>query len=337
MTRVSQWLLGLLRLGLGLILLAWVIHLTGGISALESLVRAGWLVPVFMVQTAIGAGIEGRRLGLLGRALDVQVPFLTGYRLVAVGTLFNNAIPGGTGGDLMKVYYLAGNHRSRTVELAALVVVDRVVGLFSLLLVVLALAPLNRAIAGSKVVAGLMVAALVVLALILGVAWAAWSRTLRAGRLYQFLTTRVPFHRILQRGIDALHAFRSHPGSLLAAVALSILGQCLLGGAFALAGSVLMPGAPPLLVALLALLGLVANSVPLTPGGLGVGEAAFAAIFALAGYSGGARLLLGWRVGMLPVAALGALLYVRGRGAVTTMSRPHGSESASRQPGVDHA
>ena len=87
-----------------------------------------------------------------------------------------------------------------------------------------------------------------------------------------------------------------------------------------------MPGLPHVLVALLALLGLVANWLPLTPGGLGVGEAAFAGIFALVGHSGGARMLLAWRVGMLPLAALGALLYVRGRSRV---------ESQKGQP--DHA
>ena len=112
-------------------------------------------------------------------------------------------------------------------------------------------------------------------------------------------------------------------GILVAAILLSAIGQLLLGGTFALVGTVLMPGLPHVLVALLALLGLVANWLPLTPGGLGVGEAAFAAIFALAGHTGGARMLLAWRVGMLPLAALGALFYVRGRSrAVARQGQP---------------
>ena len=118
MTRVSQFAMNLLRIGLGVALLAWVIHVTGGVRALDSLVTVPWLVPAFALQMALGAAVEARRLGWLAQALDVNVPFATGYRLVAVGTLFNNAIPGGTGGDLMKLYYLASENRSRTVELA---------------------------------------------------------------------------------------------------------------------------------------------------------------------------------------------------------------------------
>ena len=143
MTRFSQFVINLLRVGLGVALLAWVIHVTGGGRALESLVTVPWLVPAFALQMAFGAAVEARRLGWLAQALDVRVPFAAGYRLVAVGTLFNNAIPGGTGGDLMKLYYLASENRSRTVELAALLVIDRVVGLFSLLAVVVFLALVN--------------------------------------------------------------------------------------------------------------------------------------------------------------------------------------------------
>jgi len=324
MTRFSQFVINLLRVGLGVALLAWVIHVTGGVRALESLVTVPWLVPAFALQMAFGAAVEARRLGWLAQALDVRVPFAAGYRLVAVGTLFNNAIPGGTGGDLMKLYYLASENRSRTVELAALLVIDRVVGLFSLLAVVVFLALVNGPHASDAVVGGLITAFLIGMAVIALVAWATWSHTMRAGRLYQFLITKAPFHNVLARALDSVHAVRRHPKRLAAAILLSAMGQLLLGGTFALVGTVLMPGVPHVLVALLALLGLVANWLPLTPGGLGVGEAAFAAIFALVGHSGGARMLLAWRVGMLPLAALGAVLYVRGRTRV---------EAQQSQPG----
>jgi uncharacterized membrane protein YbhN (UPF0104 family) len=73
-----------------------------------------------------------------------------------------------------------------------------------------------------------------------------------------------------------------------------------------------MPDAPPLTVSLLALLGLLANALPITPGGLGVGEAAFEGLFRSVGYGGGARLILAWRVGMLTLCCLGCALYITG-------------------------
>jgi uncharacterized membrane protein YbhN (UPF0104 family) len=73
-----------------------------------------------------------------------------------------------------------------------------------------------------------------------------------------------------------------------------------------------MPNAQPLTVCLLALLGLLANALPITPGGLGVGEAAFEGLFRTVGYGGGARLILAWRVGMLALCCLGCALYIAG-------------------------
>jgi hypothetical protein len=63
-------------------------------------------------------------------------------------------------------------------------------------------------------------------------------------------------------------------------------------------------------MALLIPLGFVANALPLTPGGLGVGEAAFDQLFQLAGFSGGAVALLGWRLLMLLIGLPGLVVYI---------------------------
>jgi uncharacterized membrane protein YbhN (UPF0104 family) len=73
-----------------------------------------------------------------------------------------------------------------------------------------------------------------------------------------------------------------------------------------------LPQAPVLVVCMLSLLGLFANALPITPGGLGVGESAFQALFALAGFSGGAPLLLSWRIGMAVQCLIGCAFYIRG-------------------------
>jgi uncharacterized membrane protein YbhN (UPF0104 family) len=59
-------------------------------------------------------------------------------------------------------------------------------------------------------------------------------------------------------------------------------------------------------------LGLLANALTITPGGLGVGEAAFEGLFRTVGYDGGARLILAWRVGMLALCSVGCALYIAG-------------------------
>jgi uncharacterized membrane protein YbhN (UPF0104 family) len=70
------------------------------------------------------------------------------------------------------------------------------------------------------------------------------------------------------------------------------------------------PEGVSLLMALLIPLGFVANSLPLTPGGLGVGEAAFDQLFQLAGFTGGAVALLGWRLLILLIGLPGLVVYI---------------------------
>jgi len=63
---------------------------------------------------------------------------------------------------------------------------------------------------------------------------------------------------------------------------------------FRYVGAIIIPQATGLTTPVLALFGMLANALPVTPGGLGVGEAAFDRLFNLAGFTGGASMLLGW-------------------------------------------
>jgi uncharacterized membrane protein YbhN (UPF0104 family) len=123
---------------------------------------------------------------------------------------------------------------------------------------------------------------------------------------------RAPFRRYLTRAADALYVFRKNRAALARAAALSVVGHLALLGVMNAAARAFMPNAQPLTVSLLALLGLLANALPITPGGLGVGEAAFEGLFRSVGYGGGARLILAWRVGMLTLCCLGCALYITG-------------------------
>jgi uncharacterized membrane protein YbhN (UPF0104 family) len=134
---------------------------------------------------------------------------------------------------------------------------------------------------------------------------AVWNGWVRAPRW-------LPMRSLVERVIEAAAAFRSHKTALATAVGLSFAGHVILACMFAAAGKVVMPEAPVFLVCMLSLLGMFANALPVTPGGLGVGESAFQGLFALAGYSAGAPLMLSWRIGMGIQCLIGCLLYIRG-------------------------
>jgi uncharacterized membrane protein YbhN (UPF0104 family) len=78
------------------------------------------------------------------------------------------------------------------------------------------------------------------------------------------------------------------------------------------------------LLALVAPIGHLVNSLPLTPGGIGVGETAFNALFKLTGMSGGAEALLCVRLCNIFVGLLGLLVYILG---IHRVVYPYGEES----------
>jgi uncharacterized protein (TIRG00374 family) len=307
------------RVLLGVALLYYVLVTRGQWQAARDFFSNRWLFPALVLLSAFGAGIEALRLGLLCRSQAIRLRLWAGYRLVCVAAFFMVCIPGGTGGDVVKLYYLATENRDKSVEAATVLLVDRAVGMFTLLVVTLGLAAFNLDLVLEQTAIGWLVLAALLLATVLlaGMLLSMSVTVVRAGWFRKFVGM-LPLHRFVERVVEALHAFRDHRGALLAAVLWSMVGHAALTMIFVAAGAVLMPGAPAVQICFLALIGMLANALPITPGGLGVGEAAFEALFGLVGRTGGAALILAWRAGMLPMLILGGVLYVlRGRGRMT--------------------
>jgi glycosyltransferase 2 family protein len=303
----------ILRVALGVGLLYYVLKVNGGWMAAKQLISTKWLLPWLSALTIFTAAFEARRLGVLFGAQGMRLSFVEGYRAVAIAALFNFCIPGGTGGDVMKLYYLAADSRGRRVEIATLIFVDRAVALFCMLSLVVALALLDGRLVWDYPLIGSLVATAGVMALgLLCCGAVACSTRLRESSWYGYLMERAPLRRYLTRAADALYVFRKNRAAVARAAALAVVGHLLLLGLMSAAARVFMPNAPPLTVCMLALLGLLANALPITPGGLGVGEAAFEGLFRSVGYGGGARLILAWRVGMLALCCLGSALYMAG-------------------------
>lgn len=272
-----------------------------------------WILPALAGLTLFGAAIESIRLGLLFASQGVHLSFRQGYRLVSVGTFFNFCFPGGTGGDVVKLYYLTSENRGRGIEVAMVLLIDRVVALFSLLGLAIGVAVLDGHLMREyALIRWLVTASAVGMVGLVLVAMASCSTTIRANRTYLRLIHTLPFHHYLERASDALYAFRDHKRAVILAALASLVGHLALAAMFLSTGTVLVPHATGLVTPVLALFGMLANALPITPGGLGVGEVAFNRLFNMAGLTGGAPLLLAWRAGMLPLCVIGCLIYVMG-------------------------
>src|ERR1044071_1339863 len=123
---LRQTLWGAVRVAVAAALLYYVLSKNGNWMAARQLLSAVWLLPLLFAQTIVGAAVESRRLGGLFRSQGMDVPFWYGYPLCAIAAFFSLCIPGGTGGDVMKLYYLTSRYRGKGVEVATVLLIDRV-------------------------------------------------------------------------------------------------------------------------------------------------------------------------------------------------------------------
>src|SRR5205807_1826113 len=74
------------------------------------------------------------RLALLLRPRGLRLTLAAATRLTLIGNYFNLCLPGATGGDAIRIYYAARESHGRRVEVATILLLDRYVGMFTLLL-----------------------------------------------------------------------------------------------------------------------------------------------------------------------------------------------------------
>lgn len=304
----SPWraLLGLARFLLAALLVGWALSRPGAREALAALLERPLVLLVLPCFGLAGVALEAWRLALLVRAQGTALAWREALRVVALGSFVNHALSGAAAGDLARLLALARSRPRARVEVATALLVDRVIALGSLLALVLALVLAQaELVAQSELARGLayvlaLTTAVLAVALLLALSRRVHARLAPRGER--------GWREALARVSRALLAYRGRAPALAAALGVSLLGHGLLFALIVLEGALVAPDLPAPRVLALTLLALVVNALPVTPGGLGVGEAASEALFASAGATGGPAILLGWRAAQLPVVLLGAVL-----------------------------
>jgi len=182
--------------------------------------RWGWALAALgamMLQTPLGAV----RWQLLLAVQDIRITLLESLRLTYIGWFFNNWMPGATGGDFVKAYYIARQTHRKT-EAVTVVVLDRVIGLVAMCM--LGAAAIGASLGDSRVrVAQAAVGVFLGGAAVGGVVF--YSRRLRqwvrAGRVL----SRLPLWPILARADRALLLYRHHKAKVAAALVYSWAAQ----------------------------------------------------------------------------------------------------------------
>jgi uncharacterized membrane protein YbhN (UPF0104 family) len=219
-------------------------------------------------------GIMVWRWRLLLHAQGIPLSVRRTWGLTMIGLLFNVAIPGAVGGDLIKGYYITRATAGRKTHAATSIAMDRVTGLIGLLFLgaVMAFANLTETLRSP---ATRSLGALTVVGFLGGLA-GLYAALFAGGRL-----SRWSFLPHMARNVfSALHEYRQRSSVVPIALALSALNQSITCGSFYLAlRSTGVTGMPVGQFFLIVPLALVTTAVPISPAGVGVGQAAFFALF----------------------------------------------------------
>lgn len=313
-TPLRRLVLTLVRLGIGLALLAYLVR--SGILNLHTLGDLFIAWPFTLAAAGLflaDMSLMAVRLSLLFRPQSLRISVGSAFRLTLVGQFFSAFLPGGAGGDMVKLYYATRENRGRRTEIVTILLLDRAIGLLSLVMLPLLVAPLFLQFMRSiPALGGLLLAAgVLVIALLTGAAVAFSGYAARHPLILRVLN-RMPGGSHARRMMDTLHSYRRHLSTLAGALSLGLAGNFMALSSTMLIGLAMGLGRHAWRMSLLIPLGQVANSVPLTPGGLGVGEAAFNLLFSLAGLQRGADVLLGWRLVTVVVGLFGLFFYLQG-------------------------
>ena len=262
--------------------------------------------------------------GIFVRALDLPFTVRNAFRLGMVGVFYNTFFPGSVGGDLLKAYFLAKEHPERKTRAVATVVADRALGLFGLILFVAVLGTMAWAGGDARIVANADLQWMI--KLMAAIAGASIAGFLLLGLLPQSRVDRFAGRllRIPKPGKSpaelgfTVWMYRQRMRTVVLCVGLSALSHFGLVFAFSSASRVFPPENPADNATLaeqmvIAPIGFIAQALPVSPGGVGVGEAVFAWLYKLSGRpaSRGVIARLSLRVVEWIIGLIGYIVYLR--------------------------
>lgn len=127
----------LVQAAVTILLLWWIFHDPAKrAQMLQALAKADplWLVPAF-VCFGLVLVCGAFRWQLLMRVQGISLSWFRVWQLVMIGMFYNLFLPGGTGGDLVKIFYAVREAPRSKSAVFLSVVVDRLAGMFALILV----------------------------------------------------------------------------------------------------------------------------------------------------------------------------------------------------------
>ena len=286
---------------------------------------------------AIGMIIAGSLLAiyrwtLLLKAAGVETGLFRAVSLTFIGLFFNNVMPGLTGGDLVKAVYIARDHRKKKTEAIITVLLDRVLGITGLACVAGLVIPLK--FEEYAVVAPWIYG---ILAMLAGGALVFFSRRVRAAVRLDAILERLPLQRFILKINQAVFLYRYRRQTVVASLAISMVVHLIIISGIGIIGKGIGLSVPMVTYFAVMPIVLIVMALPISPAGLGTGEAAAIYFWGAQGVSGSeaVSLLLVYRMSQLVVSLIGGVFLALQKQRITTEEMENFSEDRSEEDGDD--
>jgi uncharacterized protein (TIRG00374 family) len=250
--------------------------------------------------------VQGVRWWWLLKTQKLHLPFLKTIHLSWIGQFFSLVLPGVAGGELARGYYITQEAGSNKVAGLSTVLVDRVMGLYALLcLSITSLVFLM--LSQSQLSLPVLQFGILNVIMFSGISLLGVALLLHPTRS---LTLRLVPGRYRTLVESTLKNYQIHMRDLLLCFSLSLLASIMALGSFQVAGLMVQTPLSWKQIFLVCPLVFIASTLPISPGGIGVGETAASLFFARFGVETGATIMLIVRIWLVILRLPGGLLYI---------------------------
>jgi uncharacterized protein (TIRG00374 family) len=298
------------------VIIVWMVK-TGRfeLSSLKSLLTLKW-ISLCLILALANIAINNYRWLLLLKSQSCDASHASTLNLTFIGLFFNFAMPGGVGGDFAKIYYLIKDYPQARMVAATSVVMDRFIGFFGMVLVSFIALLLHwpqlkaspQFLGLFALIGGLFLA----FVLFFGIAF---SRRFQESRRIRKFLQRLPYGDKFLQFYYVVHSYGRDVKTVLISMLLSFFSLSSAVALCYIAAIGLGYSQIPLSAFIFCVpVGIVAMAIPIAPAGIGVGQAAFYALFVL--YLGfetqaGAAIVTAYQAGILAWGLVGALVYLK--------------------------
>ena len=230
------------------------------------------------------------RIWYLLSLIDFKLTLLEVTKVNLSSMCLGLTLPGMVGTDAIRATYFCLRERDRKIDVFTAMVVDRLAGIFALLTISSVAVIVDR-VSGLGVVKEIYM--LPILAIFLSTTFVfifLASGLFQSSRLFSSIYNILP--NFVQLIASALRTYIASPKGVLVCLGLSMMSQAATITSFVVVGMILKDNLPTLAHYVINPMALCFNAIPLTPGGIGFTESAFAFLYSTAGSDNGAVISL---------------------------------------------